>query len=84
MGGYAAPGDFRPLMNKDITLHSFYEGRHEYDAKVPGILQEATAMIVAGTLHVPIAATYPLTAIKEAVAHAERGGGKVLLDPQKA
>jgi NADPH:quinone reductase-like Zn-dependent oxidoreductase len=83
MGGYAAPGDFRPLMNKDITLHSFYEGRHEYDAKIPGILREATAMIVAGTLHVPIAATYPLSAFKEAVARVERGG-KVLLDPQKA
>jgi NADPH:quinone reductase-like Zn-dependent oxidoreductase len=83
MAGYAAPGDFRPLMNKDITLHSFYEGRHEYDTKIPGILREATALIAAGTLHVPIAATYPLTAIKEAVAHAERGGGKVLLDLQK-
>jgi NADPH:quinone reductase-like Zn-dependent oxidoreductase len=41
-------------------------------------------MITAGTLHVPIAATYPLTAIKEAVAHAERRGGKVLLAAQKA
>jgi NADPH:quinone reductase-like Zn-dependent oxidoreductase len=84
MGGYAAPGDFRPLMNKDITLHSFYEGRSHYDAKIPGILREATAMIAAGTLHVPIAATYPLTATKEAVTHAERGGGKVLLAAQKA
>ena len=84
MGGYAAPGDFRPLMNKDITLHSFYEGRSQYDAKIPGILREATAMITAGTLHVPIAATYPLTAIKEAVARAERGGGKVLLSALKA
>jgi NADPH:quinone reductase-like Zn-dependent oxidoreductase len=84
MGGYAAPGDFRPLMNKDITLHSFYEGRSQYDAKIPEILREATAMITAGTLHVPIAATYPLAAIEEAVAHAERGGGKVLLAAQKA
>jgi NADPH:quinone reductase-like Zn-dependent oxidoreductase len=71
-------------MNKDITLHSFYEGRSQYDAKVPGILREATAMIAAGTLLIPIAATYPITAIKEAVAHAERGGGKVLLDANKA
>ncbi len=38
-------------------------------------------MIAAGTLHFPIAATYPLSAFKEAVAHV--GGGKVLLDPQK-
>jgi NADPH:quinone reductase-like Zn-dependent oxidoreductase len=83
MADYAAPGDFRPLMNKDITLHSFYEGRSEYDAKIPGILREATAMIAAGTLRFPIAATYPLSAFKEAVAHAGRGG-KVLLDAQKA
>jgi NADPH:quinone reductase-like Zn-dependent oxidoreductase len=55
MGDYAAPGDFRPLMNKDITLHSFYEGRSQYDVKIPGILREATAMIAAGTLHFPVA-----------------------------
>ena len=83
MGGYAAPGDFRPLMDKDITLHSFYQVRPEYDAKIPGILREATAMIATGKLHVPVARTYPLSAIKDAVAHVERGG-KVLLDPQKA
>ena len=41
-------------------------------------------MIAAGTLNVPIAATYPVTAIKDAVAHAQRGRGKVLLDVQKA
>jgi probable HAF family extracellular repeat protein len=29
MGGYDAPGDFRPLMDKDITLHSFYQVRPE-------------------------------------------------------
>src|SRR5467141_2052456 len=34
MADYAAPGDLRPLMNKDITLHSFYEGRTEKDAKI--------------------------------------------------
>jgi NADPH:quinone reductase-like Zn-dependent oxidoreductase len=83
MGDYAAPGDFRPLMNKEIALHSFYEGRSEYDAKIPGILQEATVMIAAGTLRFPIAATYPLSAFKEALAHVGRGG-KVLLEAQKA
>jgi len=70
-------------MNKDITLHSFYEGRSEYDAKIPGILREAAPMIAAGTLLFPIAATYPLSAFKEAVADVGRGG-KVLLDPRKA
>jgi hypothetical protein len=51
----------------------------EYDAEIAGILREATAMVAAGTLHFPIAATYPLSAFKEAVAHVGRGG-KVLLD----
>jgi NADPH:quinone reductase-like Zn-dependent oxidoreductase len=82
MGGYSAPGELRDLMDKDITLHSFYQVRPEYDAKIPGILREATALIASGKLYVPVAATYPLSAIKDAVAHVERGG-KVLLDTQK-
>jgi NADPH:quinone reductase-like Zn-dependent oxidoreductase len=83
MGDYAAPADLRPLMDKELTLHSFYQVRPQYDAKIPGILAEARTMIVTGELYAPVAATYPLSAIKEAVAHAERGG-KVLLDAQKA
>jgi len=35
---------------------------------------EATTMIASGKLYTPVAATYPLSAIEEAVAHAERGG----------
>jgi NADPH:quinone reductase-like Zn-dependent oxidoreductase len=61
MGDYSAPGDFRPLMDKDITLHSFYQVRPEYDAKIPGILREATAMIATGKLYAPVAAIYPLS-----------------------
>ena len=57
--------------------------RPEYDTKIPGILQEATAMIAPASF-IPAATTYPLSAIKDAVAHVERGGGKVLLDAQKA
>jgi hypothetical protein len=36
-------------------------------------------MIASGRMYVPVAATYPLSAIKDAVAHAQRGG-KILLD----
>jgi NADPH:quinone reductase and related Zn-dependent oxidoreductases len=82
MVGYSAPGELRDLMDKDFTLHSFYQVRPDYDAKVPGILRGATALIASGKLYVPVAATYPLSAIKDAVAHVERGG-KVLLDMQK-
>jgi len=64
MGGYAAPAIVRPPQNKDITLHSFYEGRSQYDAKVPEFSGKH-GNDRAGTLHVPIAATYPLTASKK-------------------
>src|SRR5260370_17891608 len=40
MGGYAAPGDFRPLMNKDITLHIFSEGRYS-----PYLLQGSLSVL---------------------------------------
>jgi hypothetical protein len=36
-------------------------------------------MIASGRVHIPVAATYPLSSIKEAVAHVQRGG-KILLD----
>jgi NADPH:quinone reductase-like Zn-dependent oxidoreductase len=50
--------------------------------KLSEVLEQATALITSGKLSVPVAATYPLSAIKAAVAHVERGG-KVLLDAQK-
>lgn len=77
-GDMSAPGDLRPLMRKSLTLHNFYQARKEFLPKIPGILSEATELIRTGKLHVPIAAVYPMSAIKEAVAHTQRGG-KVLL-----
>lgn len=77
-GDMSAPGDLRPLMRKSITLHSFYQARKEFLPKIPEILRESTELIRSGKLHVPIAAIYPMSSIKEAVAHTQRGG-KVLL-----
>ena len=57
-------------------------GQYSMAPAFTGILREATALIASGKLYVPVAATYPLSAIKDAVAHVERGG-KVLLDTQK-
>ena len=31
-------------------------------------------MIVSGRVHIPVAATYPISSVKQAVAHAQRGG----------
>jgi hypothetical protein len=36
-------------------------------------------MIASGRVHIPVAGTYPLSAIKDAVVHVQRGG-KILLD----
>ena len=36
-------------------------------------------MIASGRVHIPVAATYALSSIKEAVAHTQRGG-KILLE----
>jgi NADPH:quinone reductase-like Zn-dependent oxidoreductase len=40
---------------------------------------QAAEMIASGRLQIPVARTYPLSSIKEAIAHAQRGG-KILLD----
>ncbi|MFJ3524257.1 zinc-dependent alcohol dehydrogenase family protein [Pseudomonas sp. NPDC090203] len=77
-GDMSAPGDLRPLMRKSITLHNFYQARKEFLPKIPEILRESIELIRTGKLHVPVAAIYPMSSIKEAVAHTQRGG-KVLL-----
>jgi NADPH:quinone reductase-like Zn-dependent oxidoreductase len=40
---------------------------------------EAAALVASGALRVPIAAVYPMSKIKEAVAHLLKGG-KILID----
>jgi NADPH:quinone reductase-like Zn-dependent oxidoreductase len=45
------------------------------------LLRETAEFIRAGKLEQPIAATYPMARIADAVAHAQRGG-KVLFDLQ--
>jgi NADPH:quinone reductase-like Zn-dependent oxidoreductase len=63
---------------KLISLRGFHMGHPKFAAKIPVASKQAAAMIAAGEMKVPIAATYPLSSIKEAVTHALRGG-KVLL-----
>jgi NADPH:quinone reductase-like Zn-dependent oxidoreductase len=72
---------------KPITMRGFYMGHPEFAAKLaPAAAQaaepaaaQAAEMIASGRLHIPVAATYPLSSIKEAIRHAQRGG-KILLD----
>ena len=63
---------------KPLTIRGFWLGHPEYEAKSAPAIKLAAGMIAAGQVHIPIAETYPLASIKEAVAHAQRGG-KILL-----
>ena len=67
------------LIFKRISVRGFFLSDPEHAAKIQPIVVEAAQLLRSDRLYVPVAATYPLSAIKDAVAHVERGG-KVLLD----
>jgi NADPH:quinone reductase-like Zn-dependent oxidoreductase len=75
------PMSINPLdfIFKPLSMRGFWLGHPEIAAKIGPAIAQAAAMIASGRVHVPVAATYPLSSIKEAVAHAQRGG-KILLD----
>ena len=64
---------------KPLTMRGFWLGHPEIAAKIAPAAVQAATMIASGRVHIPVAGTYPLSSIKEAVAHAQRGG-KILLD----
>jgi NADPH:quinone reductase-like Zn-dependent oxidoreductase len=76
-----APMSISPLavIFKPLTVRGFWLGHPESAAKSAPAVAQAAEMIASGQVHMPVATTYPLSSIKEAVAHAQRGG-KVLLD----
>jgi NADPH:quinone reductase-like Zn-dependent oxidoreductase len=67
------------LIFKPLTIRGFWLGHPEYAIKSAPPVKQAAELIRSGQVHIPIAATYPLSSIKEAVAHAQRGG-KILLN----
>ena len=67
------------IIFKPVTVRGFFMGHPEFAAKLAPAAAQAAEMIASGQVHVPVAATYALSSIKEAVAHAQRGG-KILLD----
>lgn len=71
----ASPFD---LMLKAVSIRGFFMGLARYADKLRPILEQAATMIADREVQIPVAAVYPLSSIKEAVQHAERGG-KVLL-----
>jgi NADPH:quinone reductase-like Zn-dependent oxidoreductase len=64
---------------KPLTVRGFWLGHPETVAKSAPTIAQAAEMIASGRVRIPVAASYPLSSIKEAVAHAVRGG-KILLD----
>ena len=76
-----APISISPLdvIFKPVTVRGFFMAHPEFAAKLAPAAAQAAEMIASGRMHIPVAATYPLSSIKEAVAHAQRGG-KILLD----
>jgi len=64
---------------KSVTVRGFFLGHPEFSSKLAPAVVQAAEMIASGRLRIPVAGTYPLSSIKEAIAHAQRGG-KILLD----
>jgi NADPH:quinone reductase-like Zn-dependent oxidoreductase len=77
----SGPMSISPLdvIFKSVTMRGFFLGHPEFAAKVAPAVVQAAEMIASGRLHIPVARTYPLSSIKAAIAHAQRGG-KILLD----
>jgi NADPH:quinone reductase-like Zn-dependent oxidoreductase len=67
------------LIVKRVVVKGFFMNHPDIAPKVPAALRESVPLVASGAIHVPIAATYPLSSLREAVLHAKRGG-KVLLD----
>jgi NADPH:quinone reductase-like Zn-dependent oxidoreductase len=79
LGAAPIPVSALALIFKRISVRGFFLSDPEHAPKIRPAVIEAAELLRSGRLHAPVAATYPLSAIKDAVAHVERGG-KVLLD----
>src|SRR3984957_10434637 len=60
------PMSINPLdFIKPLTMRGFWLGRPEIAAKIAPAVARAARMIASGRVHIPVAATYPLSAIKK-------------------
>jgi NADPH:quinone reductase-like Zn-dependent oxidoreductase len=79
MGGGLVAINPLDLIFKRIVVKGFFLNHPDVEPKILAALREALPLVASGGIQAPIAATYPLSSLREAVLHAERGG-KVLLD----
>ena len=70
------------LIFKQLQVQGFFLGYFDYEKKVLPAMRAAAPLVASGALYVPVTAIYPLSRIREAVAHLLRGG-KILLEVQK-
>ncbi|TFW18692.1 zinc-dependent alcohol dehydrogenase family protein [Duganella callida] len=78
-GQKSAPGDLIQMMFKSISGHFFYQNRPQFRSKIPALLREAAQLVAEGKIVTPVARTYRLSEISQAIAHTQ-AGGKVLLE----
>ena len=76
--------DGRDTVFRDVRLQGFWLRKWYVDtppAEIAGLYRKLAAWLADGTLTVEVEAVYPVRRIKEAVAHAARGGrsGKILV-----
>jgi NADPH:quinone reductase-like Zn-dependent oxidoreductase len=66
------------LIVKRVIVKGFFMNHPDIERKIQAALRESVPLVASGAIQAPIAATYPLSSLVEAVLHAQRGG-KVLL-----
>jgi NADPH:quinone reductase-like Zn-dependent oxidoreductase len=76
--------DGRETVFRDVRLQGFWLRKWFVDttpAQIAALYRELASKVADGTLAVEVEAVYPIRKIKEAVAHAARGGrsGKILV-----
>lgn len=81
--------DGRDTVFRDVRLQGFWLRKWYVDtppAQIAALYRDLTSLVADGTLAVEVEAVYPIRKIKEAVAHAARGGrsGKILISFAKA
>src|SRR5207244_5806461 len=67
------------LIVKKLNIHGFWMYYEEFLPKIRAALTEATKVVAAGKLSLPITTTYKPSQIKQAIEHSQRGR-KILLD----
>jgi NADPH:quinone reductase-like Zn-dependent oxidoreductase len=79
MSGQPATINPMDLIAKRVVAKGFFQSYPEFEPKIPAAVRESVPLVASRAIHTPVAATYPLSAFREAMAHVQRGG-KVLFE----